>query len=108
MMLDYEISAADAAALVKDGKARMVDVREPWELATASIEGTLAIPMGEVPARANQELDPEERLIVVCHHGVRSMNVTIWLRNQGFEQAQSLRGGINAWSGEVDPNVPRY
>jgi rhodanese-related sulfurtransferase len=107
-MLEYEISAQDAAALVGENKARMVDVREPWELATASIEGALAMPMGEVAARANLELDPDERLIVVCHHGVRSMNVTVWLRNQGFEHAQSMRGGIEAWSGEVDAGVPRY
>jgi rhodanese-related sulfurtransferase len=53
-------------------------------------------------------LDPDERLIVVCHHGARSMNVAAWLRNQGFEQAQSLRGGIDAWSVEVDPAVARY
>jgi len=107
-MLDYEVSAAEAATLVSEGKARMIDVREPWELATASIEGAAAMPMGEVPARAHQELDPEERLIVVCHYGVRSMNVTVWLRNQGFEQAQSMRGGIDAWSAEVDPKVPKY
>jgi rhodanese-related sulfurtransferase len=64
--------------------------------------------MGDVPSRAHQELDPEEPLVVVCHHGVRSMNVTVWLRNQGFENAQSLRGGIDAWSVEVDPKVARY
>jgi rhodanese-related sulfurtransferase len=107
-MLDYEISPADAAALLRENKARLVDVREPWELATTSIAGGLPMPMGEVPARAFQELDPDERLIVVCHHGIRSMNVTIWLRNQGFEQAQSLAGGIDAWSAEVDPSVARY
>jgi rhodanese-related sulfurtransferase len=61
-----------------------------------------------VPSRAHQELDPEERLLLVCHHGVRSMNVAAWLRNQGFENAQSLRGGIDAWSLEVDPSVSRY
>ena len=107
-MLDYEISAADAAALLKENGAKLIDVREPWEFATARIEGSLLIPMGEVPARAHQELDPEERLLVVCHHGIRSMNVAVWLRNQGFEQAQSLRGGIDAWSSEVDPTVGRY
>ena len=106
--MDYEISAHEAAALVKDGKARMVDVREPWELATAAIAGTLAMPMGEVAARAHQELDPDERLVILCHHGQRSLNVAVWLRNQGFEQAQSLRGGIDAWSSEVDPRVGRY
>ena len=107
-MLDYEISAAEAATLVKENGARLIDVREPWEFATARIEGSLPMPMGEVPARAHQELDPEERMVVVCHHGIRSMNVTVWLRNQGFEQAQSLRGGIDAWAVEVDPAVGRY
>ncbi|HUD15564.1 MAG TPA: rhodanese-like domain-containing protein [Terracidiphilus sp.] len=107
-MLDYEISPEDAAALLKDSNARLLDVREPWEFSTARIEGSVAMPMGDVAARAHQELDPEERLVVLCHHGMRSMNVTVWLRNQGFEQVQSLRGGIDAWSAEVDPNVPRY
>jgi|SRR5580698_5085111 rhodanese-related sulfurtransferase len=107
-MLDYEISPANASTLLKTSAARLIDVREPWEFATAQIEGSVLIPMGEVPARAHQELDPEEHLVVLCHHGMRSMNVTVWLRNQGFEQVQSLRGGIDAWSAEVDPAVPRY
>jgi rhodanese-related sulfurtransferase len=64
--------------------------------------------MGDVPARAHQELDPDERYLVVCHHGVRSMNVAFWLRGQGFEQAQSVRGGIDAWAAEVDAGVARY
>jgi rhodanese-related sulfurtransferase len=107
-MLDYEISAAEAAALLKENGAKLIDVREPWEFATARIEGSLPMPMGDVPVRVHQELDPEERLVVVCHHGIRSMNVTAWLRNQGFEQAQSLRGGIDAWAVEVDAAVGRY
>jgi len=107
-MLDYEISPSDAASLLRQQIARLIDVREPWEFATARIEGSLPMPMGEVPSRAQQELDPDERLIVMCHHGVRSMNVTAWLRGQGFEQAQSMRGGIDAWSAEVDPTITRY
>lgn len=107
-MLDYEISPADAATVLKEGRARLIDVRELWEFETARIEDSLHMPMGDVPSRAHQELDPEERLLVICHHGVRSMNVTVWLRNQGFENSQSLRGGIDAWSAEVDPAVPRY
>jgi len=107
-MLDYEISPFDAGSLLAEGKARLIDVREPWEFATAHIDGSVAMPMGDVPARAHQELDPEERLVVLCHHGIRSMNVTVWLRNQGFEHAQSVRGGIDAWSAEVDAAVPRY
>jgi rhodanese-related sulfurtransferase len=107
-MLDYEISAQEAAGLLAAGNAKLIDVREPWEIATAHIAGSLAMPMGDVPGRAHQELDPDERLLVVCHHGVRSMNVAFWLRGQGFEQAQSVRGGIDAWSAEVDAQVARY
>ena len=107
-MLDYEISPAEAAELVAAGNAKLIDVREPWEFATARIEDSVSMPMGDVPSRAHAELDPDERLVVLCHHGVRSMNVTVWLRNQGYEQAQSLRGGIDAWSAEVDPKVGRY
>jgi len=107
-MLDFEISAADAQSLLNDQKARFIDVREPWEVETAHIDGSLVMPMGEVPARAHQELDPDERLVIFCHHGQRSLNVAVWLRNQGFEQAQSMRGGIDAWSAELDPTVPRY
>ena len=107
-MLSYEISPAEAAQILREKGARLVDVREPWEFATTHIEGSLPMPMGEVPTRAQKELEVDERLVVVCHHGVRSMNVTAWLRRQGFENAQSLRGGIDAWSVEVDPKVARY
>ncbi len=69
-----------------------------WEFETANMAGTKLMPMGDIPSRAHQELDPEESIVVVCHHGVRSMNVTVWLRQQGFEKAQSMRGGIDAWS----------
>jgi len=107
-MLDYEISPTEAEALRRDLKARFIDVRERWEFDTAHIHGSVLMPMGDVPARAHQELDPEDRIVVLCHHGMRSLNVTAWLRNQGFEQVQSLRGGIDAWSSEVDPGVFRY
>jgi rhodanese-related sulfurtransferase len=107
-MLEFEVSPTDAASLLRENKARFIDVREPWEVATAHIEGAVSIPMGDVPSRAHQELDPDERLVVFCHAGVRSMNVTVWLRNQGFELVQSLRGGIDAWSVEVDPKITRY
>jgi rhodanese-related sulfurtransferase len=107
-MLDYEISPVDAATLLTEKKARFIDVREPWEFATAKIDGSVLMPMGDVPARTHQELDPDERLVILCHHGQRSLNVAVWLRNQGFEHAQSLRGGIDAWSTQVDASVGRY
>ena len=70
--------------------------------------GALAMPMGDVPSRAHTELDPDARIITVCHHGVRSLSVANWLRNQGFEHAQSLAGGIDAYAARVDPTIPRY
>ena len=107
--MDYEISAAEVKSLRDGGQElKLLDVREPWEFQTARIEGSQHIPMGDIPARFNEELDPEEHIVVVCHHGVRSMNVTAWLRQQGFEKAQSLRGGIDRWSREIDPSVPLY
>jgi rhodanese-related sulfurtransferase len=107
-MLDYEIAPAAAAALLKEKGARLIDVREPWEFETVHVDGGVLMPMGEVPARAHQELDPEERVLVLCHLGIRSMNVTVWLREQGYENAQSVRGGIEAWATEVDPALGRY
>lgn len=108
-MLPYEISVAELAALQQKGVAPVVvDVREPWELATAALPGTVNIPMGEIPARAHQELDPEAPVVVMCHHGARSLSVTNWLRQQGFDGAQSLAGGIDQWSREIDGSVPLY
>ena len=107
-MLDYEISAAEAAELLKEKKARFIDVREPWEFATAKIEGSELIPMGDVPSRAHQELDPEERLVVLCHHGMRSEMAAYALREAGVRRVRNLIGGIDRWSREVDPTVPRY
>src|SRR5690242_20228463 len=85
----------------------LLDVREPWEVETARIAGSRHIPMGDVPAHL-PELDPDERIIVVCHHGVRSLNVAAWLRQQGFDHVQSMRGGIDAWSRVIDRSVPVY
>ena len=109
-MLDLEIGARDVAARLKSGETGLIllDVREPWEVATAQIAGSKLMPMGEIPSRVFQELDPEAPIITVCHSGVRSLNVAVWMRNQGFEKVQSLSGGIDSWSREVDPSVPRY
>ena len=107
--MDYEITPEEVKSKLEAGEEFvLLDVREPWEFETARIDGAKLIPMGDVPSRAHQELDPEEPIVVVCHHGVRSMNVTVWLRQQGFEKAQSMRGGIDAWSLGVDGKVPLY
>ena len=107
--MDYEIQPGEVKALREGNQPfTLLDVREPWEVQAARIEGSLHMPMGEVPARAHQELDPDAHIVVVCHHGVRSLNVTNWLRQQGFDNVQSMRGGIDAWSRQVDAKVPTY
>lgn len=109
MSMDYEIAGTELKSLLDSGGViTLLDVREPWEYEAARIAGSKHIPMSDIPARFNQELDPESHIVVVCHHGVRSMNVTAWLRQQGFENVQSLRGGIDRWAREVDPSVPLY
>jgi rhodanese-related sulfurtransferase len=107
--MEFEISVGQVSALQKKGDAfTLLDVREPWEYETAHLEGTKHIPMGDVPSRAHQELDPDDHIIVMCHHGVRSLTVANWLRQQGFEKAQSMRGGIDGWARTVDPKIPIY
>jgi rhodanese-related sulfurtransferase len=107
--MDFEISAGQVKALQKRGETfTLLDVREPWEYETARLEGAKHIPMGDIPTRAHQELDPEDHIVVMCHHGVRSLTVTNWLRQQGFEKVQSMRGGIDGWARTVDPKVPLY
>ena len=86
----------------------ILDVRETWEFETAHLPNSLLMPMVDVPSRAHAELDPDEPIVVLCHHGARSLNVTIWLRAQGFEQVQSLASGIDGWSRLIDPAIPRY
>ena len=110
-VLDPEITPQRFAGLLAEGtgvKPVLLDVREAWEYETARLPDSLLMPMGEVTSRAHTELDPDEVIVVLCHHGARSLSVTMWLREQGFEQAQSLAGGIEAWSRLIDPAVPRY
>jgi rhodanese-related sulfurtransferase len=107
--MEYEITHTGLKSLLDGGEEIiLLDVREPWEYQAAQIAGSKHIPMGDLPARCNQELDPDTHIVVVCHHGVRSMNVTAWLRQQGFEQVQSLRGGIDRWARDIDPSIPLY
>ena len=85
----------------------LLDVREPQELEICRIDGSTVIPMREIPGRV-QELEADRLLVVHCHHGGRSAQVVQFLRAQGFAQATNLAGGIEAWSMEIDPQVPRY
>ena len=112
-MLPFEIPVQQAKELLdqhaqSQPRVRLIDVREPWEAQLASIPGSELIPMNEFASRAHQELDPEEHLLIMCKVGGRSLSVTNWLRQQGFEKAQSVAGGIDAWSRQIDPSIPRY
>lgn len=93
------------------GAPVVLDVREPGELRAASITADgfalVTIPMGVIPPRLS-ELDPEQPIACLCHHGARSMQVASFLKAQGFAHVANIAGGINAWSAEVDPTVPRY
>jgi len=107
--MDLEITVAQLQSLLAtEHPPLLLDVREPWEYQTAHIEGATLIPMNEIPGRAHQELDEEASILVLCHHGARSLSVAAWLRQQGFDKAQSVSGGIDAWSAQVDPILPRY
>ncbi|MCG2594194.1 sulfurtransferase [Ramlibacter sp. XY19] len=95
----------------QDGAPLVLDVREDWELKTASVRADgfelRAIPMGEVPARL-AELPQDRPLAVLCHHGGRSQRVAAFLEQQGYTRVANIAGGIDAWSQEIDPGVPRY
>ncbi|HEY6374470.1 MAG TPA: rhodanese-like domain-containing protein [Edaphobacter sp.] len=108
-MLEPEISPQSFAELRQQPNAPLLlDVREPWEYQSAHLPNSLLMPMGEVASRAHQELDPDAPIVVLCHHGARSLSVTMWLRNQGFDHVQSLAGGIDGWSRSIDATIPRY
>ncbi|MDP1797069.1 MAG: rhodanese-like domain-containing protein [Planctomycetaceae bacterium] len=86
-----------------------LDCREPDEYATAKIAGTTLLPMSQLADRAAEiDAHKNELVVVHCHHGGRSLRVAMWLRKQGFTQACSMAGGIDVWSQQIDPGVPRY
>ena len=96
--------------LKSEGKALIIDVREPEEFSQARMEPAKLIPMGSIPAALGEleALADESTLLVLCHHGVRSLQVAAWLRERGIEDCYSIAGGIDRWSREVDPEIPRY
>ncbi|MFA9440901.1 rhodanese-like domain-containing protein [Uliginosibacterium sp. sgz301328] len=104
------ISAPDLAAwLADDSRAKplLLDVREPSEFAVCAIEGATLIPMGTIPARS-EELDPEQPIVCICHHGMRSAQVAMFLSQRGFSDLYNLTGGVHAWATQVDPAMPTY
>jgi rhodanese-related sulfurtransferase len=93
--------------LARENEILFVDVREEWEYETARIDGSILIPMREIPGKL-ESLQARNEIVLFCHHGMRSLNAAAWLREQGVENAWSMAGGIDRWSVEIDPAVPRY
>jgi rhodanese-related sulfurtransferase len=109
--VDYEITPRQVKEKLDAGeRVVLIDVREPFEHQVCHIEGAHLIPMNTIPTHL-QNLDgmaDEATLVVFCHHGMRSLSVVNWLREQGVASCQSMQGGIERWSVEIDPAVPRY
>lgn len=90
---------------------QLVDVRESWEIETASVQGFANLPLSQFSEWSDNiytHLDPEKETLVMCHHGVRSAQMCGWLMQQGFTNVKNIAGGIDAYSAIVDPTVPRY
>jgi len=85
----------------------LLDVREPWEYGICRIDGAHLIPMRSIPDSL-QELDPGRETVVICHHGIRSRQVALYLEHQGFSRVINMEGGVAAWAREVDPAMPTY
>ena len=103
-----QLSVQEFAALRESGgDYALLDVREPWEADLCALPEALAVPMGSLPGRL--DLLPRDRpLVVLCHHGQRSLHVVEWLRGLGYGNALNLEGGIDAWARGVDPEMPTY
>lgn len=109
--MNFEIHPQEVKRQIDAGeKIKLIDVREPQEHQICRIAGAELIPMGAVPQHLTRLEDEAEeaKLVVLCHHGMRSLNVVAWLRDKGVANCVSMSGGIDAWSLLVDSQVPRY
>ena len=106
---DWECTPRDTARRMEDGEPLLIDCRTDRERELTMIEGSMHVPVSELAEHLDDLREHEDReLVVYCHHGVRSLQVTQWLRHEGFENVRSLTGGIDLWSQVVDGSIPRY
>ena len=89
------------------GGLLLLDVREPFEFEICRIQDSLNIPLGEI-TRRRDELDEDRSTVVICHHGMRSLQAAMWLEQNGFSNVFNLAGGIEAWANDIEPDMPRY
>ena len=110
MSEEYEIAPAEAEKQLSSKQAVLLDVREPEEFAVAHLKNSVLMPMQTIPPQLQrlEQMADENTVLVLCHHGVRSLQVVAWLRGQGIENCYSVTGGIDRWSRELDSSVPRY
>ena len=108
--MDIEIDVQSVKQLLDDdSEFLLLDCREQDEWDFVHIDGALLIPMSEIQQRiAELETHKDKHIVVQCHHGGRSLQVANWLRHQGFNESQSMAGGIDVWSQEIDNSLPRY
>ena len=105
-----QINVRDLAARIAANEpVFLVDVRQPWEHQMAALHNSLMVPLNDLVGRMDEVRPPRDALVVVyCHHGIRSLSGAALLESAGFKNVASLSGGIDAWSLQIDPSVPRY
>jgi rhodanese-related sulfurtransferase len=107
-LANIEITPREVKDMMGRGeKFLFVDVREKWEFDTSWIQGAVLVPMREIPANL-AKFEEADQIVLFCHHGIRSLDAAAWLRSQDVPGAKSMAGGIDRWSAEIDPGVPRY
>ncbi|MEQ1558019.1 MAG: rhodanese-like domain-containing protein [Methyloglobulus sp.] len=103
-----QLSATELKTKIQDKQQLiLLDVREPNEFEFAHIDGSVLIPLNQIPQRL-REIDMDQEVVLICHHGMRSMQAANFLAQVGYKKISNLVGGIDAWSIEVDSTVARY
>ena len=101
------MAATELDAYLQNAEPLLVDVREPWEFDICQLPGSINIPMGQIPQHL-ENIRQANECVMICHHGIRSMNVIQYLLQQKIEHLINLDGGVDAWAREVDSNMPLY
>lgn len=102
-----DLGPSELADYLSAAQPLLLDVREPWEYNICHIEGSQLLPMGQIPSRLN-DLDPDGEVVVICHHGIRSRQVAMYLEHMGFTKVINLARGIDGWAREVDRDMAVY
>ena len=106
-MQEFSATQLDDYLKGTDEMPLLLDVREEWEFDRCKIDGSILIPMGQIPSQLN-ELDPDRVTVMICHHGIRSRHIGIYLEREGFENIINLSGGVDAWARDVDSTMAVY